>query len=84
MIARTITLPDTYWQCLRERGHCWYDDNTGREVLLRTPGSDPFDVYDGALVVDLSATDLDLIESPEGLIVADTNRTTGWTVRVGL
>jgi hypothetical protein len=83
MSDRTITLPRAKFDRLREGKHVWWDDNTGREVLLHMQGARPGDVYDGAPVAELTSADLDLIErQPEGLGVADTTRTTGWTIRV--
>lgn len=82
MSVRTITLPSKHQQALRDGKHCWWDDSDGREVLLHMAGARPADVYDDALVVELYPSDLDLIESPEGLGVADVTRSTGWTVRL--
>lgn len=83
MSELTITLTRAKLEWLRAGKHIWWDDNTGREVLLRMEGADPGEVYDGAAMAELSSADLDLIESPEGLIVADVTGTTGWRVLVG-
>lgn len=83
MSGLSITLSPKLSRVLRERGYCWADqDDTNREVLLYVEGHRPDDVYQGALAVELSPADLDLIDSPDGLTVADETRTTGWLVRV--
>lgn len=56
-------------------------DSTGRWVRLY-PWASQVARRGDRLYVDLSAADLDLIvREPEGLVVADAMRSTGWTVR---
>jgi hypothetical protein len=82
MSELTITLTRALFERLRTGQHIWWDDNTGREVLVRMEGGDPNYVYNGATVAALTSGDLDLIESPDGLIVADVTGTTGWRIRM--
>jgi hypothetical protein len=78
----TIGLPPHLVTRLQDGKHVWWDDNTGREVLLLPDGAQPDGVYDGALVVRLSPADVKLIVSdPAGLAAADTTRQTGWLLR---
>ncbi|AEV86879.1 hypothetical protein ACWT_5861 [Actinoplanes sp. SE50] len=80
MTARILTLKPSQMQRLRQQQHVWWDDSTGREVLVRTDPGGRVDTYPGALVLTLTPADLDLIETPDGLVCADETRTTGWTV----
>ena len=59
-------------------------DNTGRPVVLFPQQAWPSERRPAPVPsVVLSAADLDLIEQqPEGLVVADVTRTTGWTIRM--
>jgi hypothetical protein len=82
MSELTITLTRALFERLRTGQHIWWDDNTGREVLVRVEGAEPTDAYDGAAMAELSPADLDLIEAPDGLIVADVTGTTGWRIRM--
>ena len=79
MSGRTIALtPSDVW--VIRRGHMTaVEDSTGQIVdvaMFPLPAN-------GDVRVTLSAGDLDLIErQPEGLVVADTARSTGWTIRM--
>lgn len=78
MSERTITLSGFALLSLRRPGEIVVTDNGGQLVAICPDGvaSEATD----ELRVSLSAADLDLIESPEGLIVADVTRTTGWRI----
>jgi hypothetical protein len=83
-VTAEIVLPRVAFDKLCEgRSTIRVADSGGRRVALfpkrvwpstRVPALQPS--------VVLSTTDLDLIEAPEGLIVADDTRTAGWTIRV--
>jgi hypothetical protein len=81
---RTITLPRVAFNKLREnRATVALADSEGQRVFLFTKQVWPSDRHPGPQPsVILSPTDLDLINQPEGLVVADVTHTTGWTIRV--
>jgi hypothetical protein len=82
---RTITLPRVAFDRLREsRATFALADSEGQRVFLFTKIVWPSDRHPGPQPsVVLSPADLDLIEQqPEGLVVADTTGTTGWTMRM--
>nr|WP_221374461.1 hypothetical protein [Actinoplanes polyasparticus] len=82
MSERTITLTSEQMTVLRNGGHT-FDRGLGHSVRLVAAGG-PYSPLPGSdAEVVLSAADLDLIEGrPEGLVVANTLRTTDWTVRM--
>lgn len=70
MSDRTITLPRAKFAHLRAAEYVWWDDDAGREVLLYMQDARPDDIYDGAIVVELTPAVLDEIErEAEGLLV---------------
>lgn len=81
MSEHAITLTRDHVGLLRIGIDVAVDDDAGRMVRLY-PWSGTQPRLGDALRVELSTADLDLIESqPEGLVVADETRTTGWAVR---
>lgn len=79
MNARTLTLTAADLAQIRHGAALQIIDSDGRPVLVTTAHvPEP----SGRRPQLLSSTDLDLIESPEGLGCADTERRTGWTVRM--
>lgn len=84
MSKRTITLTTAQLADLRGKGQT-YDDNGGIEDIVRLlrDGSGYSPLPGATNQIVLTDADLDLIErEPEGLVVADTTGTTGWTVRM--
>jgi hypothetical protein len=69
MSDRTITLNAKQVGQLQNGLRVWWDDNTGREVLLLPDGADPGDVYDNAIVVTLSPGHVKEIADPGGLLL---------------
>jgi hypothetical protein len=73
---------------LRGKGQTYFDDGSfgGVRLMRDTSGYSPLLGGDGrpcSNQVVLSEADLDVIEQhPEGLVVADVTRATGWTVQV--
>lgn len=84
MSERTIILTRVAFDKLHEnRATVALADSEGQRVFLFTKQVWPSDRHPGPQPsVVLSPTDLDLINQPEGLVVADTTGTNGWTVRV--
>jgi hypothetical protein len=85
MSAHTITLFRAAFDKLREgRATVALADSAGQRVFLFTKRVWPSDRPPAPQPsVVLTDADLDLIEQePEGLVVADTERTTGWTIRM--
>lgn len=69
MTDRTITLNPSHLVRLQAGQRVWWDDNTGREVLLLPDGADPGEVYDGAHTVTLSPEHVAEIGDPGGLLL---------------
>lgn len=80
MSAQTITLTGFALNALRHGREVVVADSGGQPVAVRAEGAGQ-EEWSGP-EVELSRADLDLIESPDGLVVADTTGTTGWTVQV--
>lgn len=83
MSERTITLSADQVAALRGKGQAFADPGEiGDMVRLIRDGSGYGPLPRAGNEIVLSDADLDLIEQPEGLVVADTTGLTGWTVRV--
>lgn len=84
MSERTITLSADQVAALRSKGQAFADPGEiGDMVRLIRDGSGYGPLPGASNEIVLSDADVDLIEQqPEGLVVADVTRTTGWTIRV--
>jgi hypothetical protein len=81
---RTITLTTGQLADLRGKGQTYDRSSTPGDIVRLLRDSSGYRPLPGATnQIVLSNADLDLIEQqPEGLVVADTTGTTGWTMRM--